>query len=119
MPGERERSRELAERRAEAEQLRQELAGQGVDVSDVDRLLEQMRELERARVWDNSAEVRQLQSAIVDGWKLVEFRLLRAALAAEGTPPLERRLEAIPPEYRDVVERYYRALAGREDPPPE
>ena len=119
VPGERERSRELAERRAEAEQLRQELAGQGVDVSDVDRLLEQMRELERARVWDNSAEVRQLQSAIVDGWKLVEFRLLRAALAAEGTPPLERRLEAIPPEYRDVVERYYRALAGREDPPPE
>lgn len=111
----RQRARELAERRAEAEQLRRDLARMGMDVGEVDRLLEQMRELERRRVSDDPEEVRRLQAALVDGWKLVEFRLLRATLAREGDPPIERRLEAIPPDYREAVERYYRALAGRRD----
>src|SRR5690606_16468703 len=115
-PSERQRTRELAERRSEAEELRREMTRQGADVGDVDRLLEQMRELERGRVWEAEDEVRRLQDAIVDGWKLVEFRLLRAALAGEGDPPAERRLEGIPPEYREAIERYYRALAGRGEP---
>ncbi|HLV25310.1 MAG TPA: hypothetical protein VKZ41_03285, partial [Gemmatimonadales bacterium] len=111
----RQRSRELAERRSDGEELRRDLARQGMDVGDVDRLLEQMRQLERMRSSDDPDELRRLQTAVVEGWKLVEFRLLRAVVAREGDAPLERRLEAISPEYRESIERYYRALAGRRD----
>lgn len=111
----RQRAREVAARRAEGEELRRQLARQGMDVRDVDRLLEQMRRLESMRVSNDPEEVARLQAALVEGWKLVEFQVLRAAVAGEGAAPLERRLEAISPEYREAVERYYRTLAGRRD----
>ena len=106
--------REYRERRGDAEALRRELSREGVDVAQLDRMIAQLRALEAARVYNDTEELQRLQSAVVEGFKSFEFALRRAM---EGDPrdrPLVGGTSDVPPEFRKMVEEYYKALARRD-----
>ena len=106
-------TREYRERRADAEALRRELAREGVDVSQLDRMIAQLRALEAARVYSDPEELQRLQGAVVEGFKGFEFALRRAMEGDLTDRPLLGGSSDVPPEYRKMVEEYYKALARR------
>ena len=107
-------SREYRERRADAEALRRELSREGVDVSQLDRMIAQLRALESARVYNDAEELQRLQTAVVEGFKGFEFALRRAMEGDLTDRPLLGGTSDVPAEYRKMVEEYYKALARRE-----
>jgi hypothetical protein len=107
-------SREYRERRADAEALRRELSREGVDVAQLDRMIAQLRALEAARVYNDTEELQRLQGAVVEGFKSFEFALRRAMEGDLRDRPLLGGTSDVPPEYRKMVEEYYKALARRE-----
>ena len=104
-------SRELALRRESAEALRGELSRQGVDVGDLDRMIETLRQLERGRIGEPRG-LEQLQGSVIEGLKEFEFSLYRRLGLAGGKGPSLDARAAVPEEYRAAVEEYYRSLAG-------
>ena len=107
--------REFQERREEAERLRQELAEEGIDAGELDAVIERLRQLERERSWGDVRGLSALQTQVILGLKEFEYAL-RRELGAEG----ERDLllsgsDEVPPGYRELVEEYYRSLAGDGD----
>ena len=107
-------SREYRERRADAEALRRELSREGVDVSQLDRMIAQLRALESARVYNDAEELQRLQSGVVEGFKGFEFALRRAMEGELTDRPLLGGTSDVPAEYRKMVEEYYKLLARRE-----
>ena len=107
-------SREYRERRADAEALRRELSREGVDVAQLDRMIAQLRALESTRAYNDPEELKRLQSAVVEGFKGFEFALRRAMEGDLTDRPLLGGTSDVPPEYRKMVEEYYKALARRE-----
>ncbi len=107
-------SREYRERRADAEALRRELSREGVDVSQLDRMIAQLRALESARVYNDTEELQRLQGGVVEGFKAFEFALRRAMEGDLTDRPLLGGTSDVPAEYRKMVEEYYKALARRE-----
>ena len=111
-PGDsRQFSRELAVRRANAEALRGELARQGVNVADLDRMIDALRQLERGQFGDPRG-LAQLQGSVIDGLKEFEFSLYRRLGLAGGRGPTLGTGASVPEEFRAAVEEYYRSLAG-------
>ncbi len=102
--------REFAERRGEAEALRQELARQGVDVSALAEVIAGMRALDDARVYGDLAEIERLQATVIRGLKEFEYALRRELDADEERLFLSGS-DQVPEGYREMVEKYYRSLA--------
>jgi hypothetical protein len=107
-------SREYRERRADAEALRRELSREGVDVSQLERMIAELRALESARAYDDPEELQRLQSAVVEKFKGFEFALRRAMEGDLADRPLLGGTSDVPAEYRKMVEEYYKALARRD-----
>ena len=107
-------SREYRERRSDAEALRQELSREGVDVSELDAMIAQLRRLESARVYDDKEELERLQGAVVERFKGFEFALRRAMEGDLTDRPLLAGTSDVPAEYRKMVEEYYKSLSRRE-----
>ena len=106
-------SRELRERRQDAEDLRRDLAQQGYDVADLDRLLARMRQLDNERILNNAEEVQQLQASVIEGLKAYEYALRRQI---EGTTKEKLFLggnDDVPEGFRKLVEDYYKSLSSR------
>jgi hypothetical protein len=100
---------EARERSAEARQLRRDLGELGVDAGDLDRLIRELRSLDSDGVYDDRAALARLQAQLVEGFRRLEFDL-RRELDTRGEVLLSGT-EDVPPEYRALVEEYYRALA--------
>jgi hypothetical protein len=101
--------REARERGAEAEQLRRDLRGLGVEPRDLDRLIRELRALDTDRVYQDPTALARLQAQLLEGFRRFEFDLRRKLDA--GGEVLLSGAEDVPPEYRALVEEYYRALA--------
>ncbi|MEN8376768.1 MAG: DUF4175 family protein, partial [Gemmatimonadota bacterium] len=93
--------RELGERRADAEALREILEEAGVDASDLDAVIAAMRALDRQRVYNDPDEVARLHEAIVEGLREVEFSLRREILGREPRIFLSGSDE-VPEGYREL-----------------
>jgi hypothetical protein len=105
-------AREFRLRRQTAEEVRREAAAQGVGTQELDRAIQAMRELENTGAFGDPKGLEQLQSAMLERLKDFEFALYRTvAGSADGRPAVGARAAA-PAEYRQMVEEYYRALAG-------
>ena len=105
-------TREFGLRREAAENLRSDLAKQGVDTRELDRAIRNMRELENSRTFGDPKGLEALQSAMIDGLKTFEFSLYKSlGLGTAGRPVLGANAP-VPAEYRAMVEEYYRALAA-------
>ena len=104
-------AREFGLRRENAEQLRNLAREQGVDVSDLERAIRDLRQLESGRSLGSPQASAELQAAVLERLKTFEFSLNR-----QLTPDAERRgalgaRSPVPSEYRAEVEEYYRSLA--------
>ena len=109
--------REVGLRRENAEALRRELQQQGIPVDEIDRVIEQMRELESRPGFGDPRGLEALQTQVIEGLKSVEFSLYRKlGLGGDKSPTLGARAP-VPPEYRAAVEEYYRSLAGAKPKP--
>lgn len=107
----RQTSRELGLRRAEAEAIRQDLAASGGDTREIDQLIRDMRRLEQGAL-GNPGGMDRMHADLVEGLKTFEFNLWRALNGGEGRPALGAKGQ-VSPEYRALVEEYYRSLARR------
>ena len=99
-------------RRSNAEQLRRALAGEGIDVSQLDRAIDAMRQLERSGALDDPRATERLETQVIDGLKDFEFALARKLVGAQPNGPTLGTRSPVPEEYRAAVEEYYRSLAG-------
>ena len=111
--GERQLRRELRERASQLRELRQQLQRQGVDVAPLDAIMRQLGRLDNQRGLATPQGLDQLEQAIVQGLKDYEFSLRRQLLGEDPRPAALEAGEAVPLEYRALVEEYYRRLAER------
>ncbi len=107
----RQLQRQARERRSEAEALRRELQAMGVEASDLDQLIRDLRALDDSRVYTDFDEISRLQSALVEGFRRFEFNLRRELGGGEADPLFLSNSDEAPREYRKLIEDYYRALA--------
>jgi len=104
--------REFGAREGQVRDLRNQLNVAGADIADLNAVLDAMRRLQAAPIYDNPEQVAALQEQILESLKRLEFGLRREV---EG--PGERRAalsgsDDVPDAYRRLVEEYYRKLAG-------
>jgi hypothetical protein len=82
-----------------------------VDVADLDRLIRDLRALDRGQIPANPKGLAELQASLIEGFRRFEFGLRRELGAAgEDRLTLSGSDEA-PAQYRKLIEEYYRALA--------
>jgi hypothetical protein len=102
-----------------AEDLRRDLQRQGRDVTDLSRLIEQLRALEAGRAFNDPDELARLRSSVVEGFKEFEFSLRRQLVGAEADKPALGGNADVPEAYRDMVSEYFKSLSrGKSSPPP-
>lgn len=101
--------REARERGSEAEQLRREMRALGLNPRELDALIRELRALDTDRPYADPAALAHLQAQLVEGFRRLEFDLRRRL--DEGGEVLLSPADDVPPEYRALVEEYYRALA--------
>jgi hypothetical protein len=103
--------REVAARTQAAEELRKQLSAQGVDVAPLDQTIGQLQKLQQTT---NPGKADELQAAIVAGLKDFEFSVWRKFNGADlGSKPALGASAQVAPEFRAMVEQYYRSLARK------
>ena len=110
-------SREFRDQRQSAEALRRELQGMGIDPSDLNRLIEQMRQLESGKNYDDPVTLDRLQQSLIDGLKAFEFALRRQVEGGEKSRPVLGASGDVPAAFRQMVDEYYRSLSKKPQPP--
>ncbi|MFQ5742087.1 MAG: hypothetical protein ACE5HV_00715 [Acidobacteriota bacterium] len=100
--------REFRERVGDLEALREQLAQEGQQVSDLDAILAAMRDL---RLDGTPRGIDELRSKVTEDLKLFEYFLRRLADRISGKRPYLSTSDQVPDGYRKLVEEYYRALA--------
>jgi hypothetical protein len=104
---------EARERRGELEELRRDLERQGVNVDQLRDVIGGIEAIEN-RPFKSREELERLQQDIIARLKDYEFGLRRRAQGAEQDKLYLTGSDQVPPNYRKIVEEYYRSLsAGR------
>jgi hypothetical protein len=108
----RQYEREYQQRLADVEELRDRLAEDNQQVTDLDEILEAMRDLE----FDGTPRgIEELRGQIIEELKMFEYYLRRLADADSGRRPTLADSDEVPESYRQMVEEYFRALARSGD----
>ena len=105
--------REFQERVSDAEQLRQELTRQDLDVPDLSEIIRRMEEFEKKQIFLNPLGLEQLEEDVLTELKQFEYWLRREL---EGIGEGELYLagsDQVPADYRKLVEEYFRSLSSR------
>ena len=105
-------ARELAMRRGSAEDLKRELAKQGIATGELDRAIDEMQRLQGSLASGDPKGIDELQKSVIDGLKTFEFTLYRKLGLGDSKGPMLGATAPVPAEYRAAVEEYYRSLAG-------
>lgn len=109
-PARRQLAREFQRRIDDAEALRESLADEGIQVTDLDGVIAAMRDLDEEFTGTRRG-LDELRGEVIDGLKLFEFWLRRVTDAAGGREPRLSSSDAVPEGYRALVEEYFRSLA--------
>ena len=104
--------READQRRRELRDLRNQLGAEGIDTGELDRVISGMRDLGMSDTYEDARSAIRLQRELLQGLKEFEYRLRRALTGPDAERLEQVGSDKVPPEYRDLVEEYYRALAG-------
>ena len=79
---------------------------------ELDRVITGMRDLEgSAALGSDAAAVARLRDEVAEGLKDFEFGLRRELRGPDEDRPRLGRQDEVPPEYRELVEKYYESLA--------
>jgi len=112
-------SREAQQRLNDAEALRRDLARQGVPTKDLDRAIDDLKQLTSPRYLEDSRASADLRARTIEGFKDFEFGLRRRLGDSDSTSVLLERSGDVPPAYRQNVEEYYRSIGkGTAKPTP-
>ncbi len=95
----------------EAQRLRDQLRGDGTNVTDLDDVLRQMRQLDDDRVYKDPRELERLQTQVAEGLKRFEFGLRRKVEDATSDQPALMATDDVPRGFRELVDEYYRSLS--------
>jgi hypothetical protein len=106
-------SREFRDQRQSAEALKKELQQMGVDPSDLNRMIEQMRQLENGKNYDDPASLERLQDSLIEGLKAFEFALRRQVEKDDKGRPVLGGAGDVPAGFRQMVDEYYRSLSKK------
>jgi hypothetical protein len=109
----RQLDRELRERVNDAQQLRNDLRRDSINVRDLDGIIQGLRALSPRLVNADPRAVAALESDVIQGLKEFEFALRRQFAEGESPRPMLTGADEVPEKYRKMVEEYYRALAGK------
>jgi len=107
-------SREFKDQRQSAEQLKRDLQQMGIDPSDLNRMIEQMRQLENAKSYDDPASLERLQQSLIEGLKAFEFALRRQVEGNDRARPVLGASGDVPAGFRQMVDEYYRSLSKKQ-----
>jgi len=105
--------REMTERRAEAERLRDALEQEGIGAPRLDEVIGDLRRLERQRDFGDPRGLAALQQEVIQDLKEFEYALRRQLAGGDDRDLLLSGSDDVPSEYRELVEEYYRSLAER------
>lgn len=108
---------EYGQRLEEARELRRELLEQGIDVSDLDRVIQGMRRLEDQRIYGDVAEIERLRQSVIEGVRRFEFALLMELQGPGGEKLYLSGSDDVPEGFRTLIEEYYRALSAERERP--
>jgi hypothetical protein len=103
---------EMRRRAGELRELERDLGREGVDVGPLDEIARRLERMDASGAIGTPRGLEQLAEAIL-ALKDFEFALRRQMIGAEAAPPVFTAGEDVPPEYRALVEEYYRRLAER------
>ncbi|MEE8477722.1 MAG: hypothetical protein V3S19_05095, partial [Gemmatimonadales bacterium] len=105
-------SRELTRRREQLEALREQLEQEGIDATDLDRIIDRLRGLGSGSGLAGPESIAVLERDVVQGLKEFEYSLRRSLTPSDDRRVLQVGDEEVPDGYEEMVEEYYRALAG-------
>jgi len=103
-------SREAQQRLNDAEALRRDLARQGISTTELDRAMENLRQLTNPQYLEDTRTASELRTKTIEGFKDFEFGLRRKLGEGDSTKVLLERSGDVPPAYRQNVEEYYRSI---------
>jgi hypothetical protein len=106
-------SREFRDQRQSAEQLKRELQEMGVDPSDLNRMIEQMRQLESGKNYDDPIALERLQQSLIEGLMAFEFARRRQVEGNDRGRPVLGASGDVPAGFRQMVDEYYRSLSKK------
>jgi DNA-binding MurR/RpiR family transcriptional regulator len=110
-------TREMRNQRDAAETLRNGLRQQRRDVTELNRLIDQMRALEQANAYNDPEALQRLRNSLLEGIKEFEFGLRRSLATNENAQPALGGSDAVPAAYRDLVSEYFKSLSKRPPKP--
>ena len=93
--------------------MRRDLAASELETNGIEGLIRRLRELESGRTFNDPAEVARLQQSVVQGFKELEFALSRALGQTMGDGPTLGGSSDVPAAYRELVDKYFKALAQK------
>ncbi len=107
----RQLQRELGQRRSQLQGLRDRLEQEGVDAEDLERIIGRLGSLGSGplRAPENLAI---LENEIVQGLKEFEYDLRRELTVDKDQRLIQAAEGEVPDGYEEMVDRYYKALAG-------
>ncbi|NIR46171.1 MAG: DUF4175 family protein [Gemmatimonadetes bacterium] len=103
--------REFGERRRETEQLQRALEAEGIDASELDPIIDNLRRLESGDAFGDPRGLAELQAQLVRDLKEFEYVLRRELVGSEERELLLSGSDEVPAGYRELVDAYYKALA--------
>ena len=103
-------SREYTQRVGEAQELRRLLDQEQFEVGDLDQVIQQMRELDDLRRYQDPETIAKLQAFVLEELKRFEYRL-RREITEENEELFLAGNEEMPDGFRDLVEEYFRSLS--------
>ena len=104
--------READQRRRDLQDLRNQLRQEGIDTGELDRVISGMRDLGMSDTYEDTRSAIRLHQELLQGLKEFEYGLRRGLTGPDANQLEQVGSDKVPPEYRDLVEEYYRALAG-------
>ena len=102
--------REYRERAGEVEELRRLLDQEDFAAADLSEIIERMRELDDLRTYQDPEEIARLQTFVLEELKRFEYRL-RREITEESEDLFLAGNEEMPPQFRELVEEYFRVLS--------
>jgi hypothetical protein len=94
-------------------ELRRELAQEGIDVDELENIINQIGGMDRRGTIGEALGVALLETEVIQGLKEFEFNLRRQLQLDNDQRLYLSGSDAVPEGYRELVEEYYRELARR------
>ena len=83
-----------------------------MNTSDLDDIVARIDQLRRRNTYGDPRGMEQLEADVIQALKEFEYALRREILGDAGKELFLSGSDEVPSEYRDLVQRYYKALSG-------